>query len=82
VYLSWTVPKVSQQFDHLVAQFAVIEHDLSECDNPEKRRELLKGMLVVIVQLDQLVLNDVNWLDSLLARKSPAGRPLSKAVHL
>jgi hypothetical protein len=56
------VHKSSQQFERLAAKFEVIERNLSECHKPEERRELLKGMLIVIVELDQLVLNDLSWI--------------------
>jgi hypothetical protein len=74
------VHKASQRFERLAAKFEVIEHNLRECHKPEERRELLKGMLVVIVELDRLVLNDLSWLDSMLTSTAPTNRPLMRAA--
>jgi len=57
----------------LAEQFEALEHNLSDCQDPE---ELLKGMITVLVteELDQFILGDQSWLDSKLgstARTSP-----------
>ena len=73
--------KASQQFEFLAAQFEVIEHNLSECQSPKLRRELLRGMLSIIVELDRLVSTDMSWLDLLPASIIPTHRPLVMVAH-
>jgi hypothetical protein len=75
------VPNGNQRFERLAAQFEMIEHNLSDCQEPEQRRELLRRMLIVIKELDQLILNDVPWLRSKLASTAPTNRLLVKAAH-
>jgi hypothetical protein len=81
VYLSRIVTKASQQFEFLAAQFEAIAHNLSACQEPGQRWELLRGMLGVIVELDRLLSTDMSWLDSLPASIIPIHRPLVMAAH-
>ena len=65
----------------MAAQFELIAHNLSECSNEEERRELLKGMVLVIDKMADLSTNEHSLLDSgpnSIARSNP---PLSKAAH-
>jgi len=71
-----------QRFQCLAEEFEVLEHDMIVCQSPQQRRELLSRMLVVIGELDQLLLNDMSWLDSKPGSTSPSNPPpLSKAAH-
>ena len=36
----------------MAAQFEMIEHNLSQCQKPEQRRDLLRGMMVLLDQID------------------------------
>jgi hypothetical protein len=42
----------------LATQFEVIAHNLSECQHPDQRRELLKGMILVLEQMADLCMNE------------------------
>ena len=75
------VSKAREQFEFLAAQFEAIEHNLSNCQDPERRWELLREMLHVIVELDRFVSTDLSWLDSTLASTASTSRPLMKAAH-
>jgi hypothetical protein len=44
-----------QQFGLLAAQFEVMAHDLNECQIPKKRRQLLKGMMVILKQIEDIL---------------------------
>jgi len=72
------MPESERRFQPLVEQFAVLEHNLSRSQNPERRAELLKGMNTVIVveELDQLILGNRSWLDSKLGSIEPSNRRL------
>jgi hypothetical protein len=70
-----------QRFGRLAAQFELLAHDLSECQNPKQRRELLIGMMVVLDQIDDLLTNDHSLLDSKPDSTAPSNPPLSKATH-
>ena len=39
------------RFGRLAAEFELMVHNLSECQNPRQRRELLKGMMGVLNQI-------------------------------
>jgi hypothetical protein len=71
------MPDTERRFQLLAEQFAVLEHNLSRSQNPERRAELLRGMntVIVIEELDQLILANQSWLDSKLASIAPASTP-------
>ena len=75
------MPDRQQLFQVLADRFEVLENNVSECQTPEQRRELLREMLVVIEELDQLVSNDLSRLDSKPDSTAPSAPPLSKAAH-
>jgi len=75
------MPDSQKRFQVLADQFEVLEGNVSECQNQEQRRELLREMLVVIEELDQLVSNDLSRLDSKLDSTAPSNPPLRKAAH-
>ena len=75
------MPDSQKRFQVLADQFEVLEGNVSECQNQEQRRELLREMLVVIEELDQLVSNDLARLDSKPDSTAPSNPPLSKAAH-
>ncbi len=70
-----------QQFQSLADRFTVLTHNLSECQNPKQRRELLKGMMHVIDEIDGLIASEHSLLDSKLASTAATNLPLSKAAH-
>jgi hypothetical protein len=74
------MPDRQKRFQVLADQFKVLEGNVSECQNQEQRRELLREMLVVIEELDQLVSSDLTRLDSQPDSTAP-NAPLSKAAH-
>jgi hypothetical protein len=74
------VPKASQRFERLAAHFEMIAQDLSACQNPKERRELLKEMMLVLEQMADLCMNE-HSLDSKPDGTSPSNPPLSKAAH-
>jgi hypothetical protein len=65
----------------LATQFEVIAHNLSECQHPDQRRELLKGMILVLEQMADFCMNDHSLLDSKPDGTTPSNLPLSKAAH-
>jgi hypothetical protein len=69
------------RFWDLAAQFEVMARDLEECKNSNQRWELLKGMLVKIKDLEQIVYADQSLLDSKPNSTAPSNPPLSKAAH-
>ena len=76
------MPDSQKRFQVLADQFKVLEGNVSECQNQEQRRELLREMLVVIEELDQLVSSDLTRLDSKPDSTDPSNQPpLSKAAH-
>jgi len=75
------MPNRQQLFQVLADRFEVLENNVSECQTPEQRRELLREMLVVIEELDQLVSNDLSRLDSKPDSTTPPNPPSSKAAH-
>jgi hypothetical protein len=75
------VPKDSQRFERLAAQFEMIAQDLSVCQNQEERRELLKGMILVLEQMADFCMNDHSLLDSKPDGPTPSNPLLSKAAH-
>ena len=76
------MPDSQKRFQVLADQFKVLEGNVSECQNQEQRRELLREMLVVIQELDQLVSKDLARLDSKPDSTAPSDPPpLSKAAH-
>jgi hypothetical protein len=76
------MPDSQKRFQVLADQFEVLENNVSECQNQEQRRELLREMLVVIEELDQLVSKDLARLDSTPDSTAPTNPPsLRKAAH-
>jgi hypothetical protein len=75
------MPDRKQRFQVLADRFELLENNVSECQTPEQRRELLREMLVVIEELDQLVSNDLSRLDSKPDSTTPSNPPSSKAAH-
>jgi len=70
-----------QRFGSLAAQFEVMAHDLTVCQNPKQRRELLLGMMVVLNQIEDILRDEQSSLDSKPAAAAPSNPPLSKAAH-
>ena len=70
-----------QRFQALAERFKVLTHNLSECQNPKQRRELLKGMMLVIDEIDSLIAHEHSLLDSKLASTAATNLPLSKAAY-
>jgi len=75
------MPDRQKRFQVLADRFEVLENNVSECQTPEQRRELLREMLVVIEELDQVVSNDLSRLDSKPDSTAPSNPPLSKAAY-
>jgi hypothetical protein len=76
------MPDRQKRFQVLADQFKLLEDNVSECQNQEQRRELLREMLVVIEELDQLVSSDLTRLDSKPDNAAPPNPlPLTKAAH-
>jgi hypothetical protein len=70
-----------QRFGRLAAQFELMARNLSECQNPKQRRELLIAMMVILDQIDGLLSNEHLLLDSKPDSTTPSHPPLSKATH-
>jgi hypothetical protein len=60
------MPDSGHRFESLSEQFEVLRQKLVESQNVRDRRELLREMLIVLEELDELVLKDPSWLDSKL----------------
>jgi hypothetical protein len=70
-----------QRFGRLAAQFEVMAHNLTDCQNPKQRRELLIGMMIVLDQIDGLLMNERSALDSELETTTSSNPPISKVAH-
>jgi len=70
-----------QRFGSLAAQFEVMAGDLTVCQNPKQRRELLLGMMVVLNQIEDILRDEQSSLDSKPAPAPASNPPLSKAAH-
>ena len=70
-----------QRFQSLAERFQVLTVDLSQCQNPIQRRKLLKGMMYVIDEIDNVIANEHSLLDSKPVSTMPYIPPLSKAAH-
>jgi hypothetical protein len=70
-----------ERFRRLAAQFEVMAHNLTDCQNPKQRRELLIGMMVVLDQIDGLLMNEHSLLESKPDSTAPSNPPISKAAH-
>jgi hypothetical protein len=70
-----------RRFGRLAAQFEVMAHNLTVCQNPKQRRELLIGMMVVLNQIDDILTKDHSLLDAKPDSTAPSDPPLSKAAH-
>jgi hypothetical protein len=70
-----------QRFGRLAAQFEVMAHNLTVCQGPKQRRELLIGMMVVLNQIDDILTNDHSLLDSKPDSTAPSNPPLSRVAH-
>jgi hypothetical protein len=75
------MPDTQQRFQMLAEQFAVLEHNLRVSQNAEQRAELLKGMMVVLNQSDDILTKDHSLTDSKPDSTAPSNPPLSKAAH-
>jgi hypothetical protein len=69
-----------QQFGRLAAQFEVMAHNLTVCQDPKQRRELLIGMMAVLNQIDDILASD-HWLSSSKPDSPATNPPLSKVAH-
>jgi hypothetical protein len=70
-----------ERFGRLAAQFEVMAHKLTVCQNPKQRRELLLGMMVILNHIEDILRDEQSSLDSKPASTSPSKPPLSKAAH-
>jgi hypothetical protein len=70
-----------ERFGRLAAQFEVMAHNLTDCQNPRQRRGLLIGMMVVLDQIVDILLANEHLFDSKLASTTRTTRPLMKAAH-
>jgi hypothetical protein len=71
----------AQRFGRLAAQFEVMAHNLTVCQKPKQRRELLVGMMVVLSQIEDILMDEQSSLDSKPVSASPSKPPLTKAAH-
>jgi hypothetical protein len=70
------------RFGRLAAEFELMVHNLSECQNPRQRRELLKGMMGVLNQIVDILKNEHSLLNSKPDSTTPTKPPpLRKAAH-
>jgi hypothetical protein len=58
----------------------MIAHNLGECENPEQRQGLLKGMILALEQMADICMNE-QLLDSKPGGATRSNPPLSKAAH-
>jgi hypothetical protein len=70
-----------QRFGRLAAQFEVMVHKLTVCENQKQRRELLLGMMVVLNQIEDILRAEQSSLDSKPVSASASKPPLRKAAH-
>ena len=70
-----------QRFGRLAAQFEVMAHNLTVCQDPKQRRELLIGMMAVLNQIDDILANDHSLSSSKPDSTAPSEPPLRKAAH-
>jgi hypothetical protein len=70
-----------QGFGRLAAQFEVMAHNLTVCQNPKQRRELLLGMMVVLNEIEDTLRNEHSSPDSNPVSAPPSKPPLSNAAH-
>jgi hypothetical protein len=70
-----------QRFGRLAAQFEVMAHNLTVCQNPKQRRELLLGMMVVLNRIEDILRSEHSSLDTKPVSTSPFNPPLGKAAH-
>jgi len=75
------MPDGQKRFQVLADQFEVLENKLSECQDPNQRRELLIGMMAVLKQIDDILMSDPSLSSSKPDRKAPSNPPLSKVAH-
>jgi len=59
----------------------MIEHDLSECQTPEQRLELLREMMVVLGELDHTLTDEPHLLEFETRKQTFIDPPLRKAAH-
>jgi hypothetical protein len=69
-----------QRFGSLAAQFEVMAHNLTVCQNPKDRREMLMGVMVVLSQIEDILSDEQSSWDSKPV-STPSNTPLSKAAH-
>jgi hypothetical protein len=70
-----------QRFGRLAAQFDVMARNLTVCQNPKQRRELLIGMMVVLNQIDDIMKDHSLSYSKPVSASTPNLPPLSKAAH-
>ena len=70
-----------QRFGRLAAQFEVMAHNLTVCQNSKQHRELLLGMIVVLNHIEDILRDEHSSLDSKPVSAPPSNPPLSKAAH-
>jgi hypothetical protein len=70
-----------QRFQNLAEQFETLAHNLTVCQDPKPRRELLIGMMVVLNQIDD-IMSDQSLSASKPVSTTPSNPPpLSKAAN-
>jgi hypothetical protein len=81
-YFHYPMPNTPRRFGRLAAQFEVMAHKVTDCHNPQQRRELLKGMMDVLNQIADILMKEHSLLDSKPDSTTPTKPPpLSKAAH-
>jgi hypothetical protein len=70
-----------ERFGRLAAQFEVMAHKLTVCQNPKQRRELLLGMMVILNHIEDILRDEQSSLDSKPVSACLSKPPLSKAAH-
>jgi len=71
-----------QRFGRLAARFELMAHNLTVCQDPKKRRELLIGMMAVLNQIDDILASDHSLSYSKPDSTVPSDPlPSSKAAH-
>ena len=76
--MSWDI----QRFERLATQFEMIEHNLSACQEPKQRRNLLRRLKVLLDQIDDIAAQQQPLLlDSKLDSEAPIYPPFRKMIH-
>ena len=80
-YFGYPMSDAPQRFGRLAAQFEVMAHNLTVCQDPKQRRELLIGMMAVLKQMDDILMSDPSLSSSKPDSTAPSDPPLRKAAH-